>query len=136
LRLAALALPILAAVCGGGAADRQAAELACQHRLVAVLQGQPPRQGLGGMFDGARARFAALSPEGCTEHQRMTAETMARLTGRIAEISGRLGDNPMERRLSPEMDMRFRELQASVEQFDARRRRLVEDLREMEARGR
>jgi len=134
LRLAALALPILAIACGG-AAD-EAAELECQHRLVAALQAVPPGSGLTRMFDGARASFAALSPEGCTEHQRMTARSMARLTGRIAEISGRLGDNPMERRLSPGEDMQFRELQAAIEQFDHRRRRLIEDLRQMEARGR
>jgi hypothetical protein len=137
VRLAALALPILAAACGGGAdeaTDRQAVELGCQQRLVAALQGQVPRRGISPMFEGARARFAALSPEGCSEHQRTTAASMARLTGRIAEISGRLGDNPMERRLSPEENMQFGELQASVEQFEARRRRLIEDLREMEAR--
>lgn len=136
MKIVAVGLSILVIACGTGEEDRRAAELACQQRLVAALQGPPPAQGMARIFDAARTRFSSLSPEGCNERQLHTARIMARLTGQIAETLRRLGERPWERQLSPEENMHLRELQSSIEQFDHRRRRLIEELRQMQTQDR
>ena len=133
MRLAAAALSLLAIACGNDEGERRSAELACQQRLVAVLEGQPPVRGAAPTFEAARTRFASLSPEGCNERQLHTAQAMERVTAQIAQLLLRLGERPSERRLSMEDTVQFRELQSSIEQFDHRRQRLIEELREMQA---
>ena len=93
---------------------------------------------LGAGFDSLRDRLAALPTERCSEDQRDTAERLAALTGRIAETARAIGDvrAAMEQQSALQTNRRFVELMAMVEEFDHRRHRLIDHLRQMDERAR
>jgi hypothetical protein len=120
--------------CGNGASEAQAAELACQRRLAAI---RPlPTGGPAGFpvtFDAVRREYEALPLDGCSEAQRAAARALASAAGRVAAAARGAGDLEQAMRRGHGGNPALLGLMAEIERFQARRSRLAEDLRKMEA---
>jgi hypothetical protein len=130
-------LLLLAAGCDG--ADQRAAELDCQRRLVAAIDLLPSGAGrnLAMPFAAARDRLTALPTEGCSEAQRNTAESLARLGGRLAAAAERIGEaRPgLQPEPSPRTSQAIAEFSALIEQFENRRLGQKRELDRMQAQA-
>jgi hypothetical protein len=127
---AACALLLLAAGCGG---DPQAAELACQRRLVGAFEPAPGGSEMAAGFAALGRRLDAVDTAGCNEHQAHSARAIADLSRRIEGTLRRLA--PLRERVlepSPVERQPFNALMAMIEQFERRRAVLVEELRRMQ----
>lgn len=134
MRLAAAALLLLVAGCGGD--DQRATELECQRRLVGAIELLPSGVGrnLAVPFATARDRLTALPTKGCSEAQRNTVESLARLGGRLAAAAERIGEaRPgLRPEPSPRTSQAIAEFSSLVEQFERRRLAAMRELDRMQ----
>ncbi|HYH70418.1 MAG TPA: hypothetical protein VEX16_03850 [Methyloceanibacter sp.] len=129
----AAAALVFAPSCG---ADLRAAELACQERLVQAseaVRANPREAGLAAIFARTSDNLAQMPLEGCTEGQRSSAGALQRMTRQLAVQAGKIGDplRAMESRPEPSRSQDILEFTALLEQFEARRRILRQDLERM-----
>ena len=131
-----LAVALLSPSCGNAVHD---GEIACQRRLIAVMDGThvPPLPSggpdLAAGFAAMSRGFEQMPLEGCSEEQRARAAIMARVARDLSNTAARIGDPRRQMEAMPSLQGReaVMELAAQIEQFERRRQALREDLDKM-----
>ena len=129
----AAAVLVFAPSCG---ADLRAAEISCQERLVQASgerRANWREAGLATHLASTSDNLARMSLEGCTESQRYAAGALQRVTRQMAVLAAKIGDplRARESRPEPRRSQDILEFTALLEQFEARRRILRQELERM-----
>ena len=123
---------LVALTCLSACADARGGELACQQRLVEASGAAGPS---ADPFGHVARALRDMDLKGCSDEQRGHALRTAEAAQRLAVAWRRIGDPVRRMETDPELrsNRDFRELQALVEGWEARRRALRRRLEQLGA---